>query len=84
LVIVMNIINSLALADHENRITLFIDKVATIDKQNRLELVRVCNEHLFIPNIAAPDAMPSFLKYYLIFRNAGKININEKTNAAYS
>lgn len=83
LVIVMNIINRLALADHENRIALFIDEVATIDKQNRPELVRFCKDHFFIPIFAAPDAVPGFGKYYFIFRNAGKININEKTNAAY-
>jgi hypothetical protein len=83
LVIVMNIINRLALADHENRIALFIDEVATIDKQNRPELVRFCKEHFFIPIFAAPDAVPGFGKYYFIFRNSGKININEKTNAAY-
>ncbi len=83
LVIVMNIINRLAVADHENRIALFIDEVATIDKQNRPELVRFCKEHYFIPIFAAPDAVPGFGKYYFIFRNSGKININEKTNAAY-
>lgn len=83
LVIVMNIINRLAVADHENRIALFIDEVATIDKQNRPELVRFCKEHFFIPIFAAPDAVPGFGKYYFIFRNSGKININEKTNAAY-
>lgn len=83
LVIVMNIINRLAVADHENRIALFIDEVATIDKQNRPELVRFCKDHYFIPIFAAPDAVPGFGKYYFIFRTAGKININEKTNAAY-
>ena len=83
LVIVMNIINRLAVADHENRIALFIDEVATIDKQNRPELVRFCKDHFFIPIFAAPDAVPGFGKYYFIFRSAGKININEKTNAAY-
>ncbi len=83
LVIVMNIINRLAVADHENRIALFIDEVATIDKQNRPELVRFCKDHYFIPIFAAPDAVPGFGKYYFIFRSSGKININEKTNAAY-
>jgi hypothetical protein len=83
LVIVMNIINRLALADHENRIALFIDEVATIDKQNRPELVRFCKDHFFIPIFAAPDAVPGFGKYYFIFRSSGKININERTNAAY-
>lgn len=83
LVIVMNIINRLSVADHENRIALFIDEVATIDKQNRPELVRFCKEHFFIPIFAAPDAVPGFGKYYFIFRSIGKININEKANAAY-
>ena len=83
LVIVMNIINRLALADHENRIALFIDEVATIDKQNRPELVRFCKEHNFIPIFAAPDAVAGFGKYYFIYPSAGKININEKVNAMY-
>ncbi len=83
LVIVMNIINRLAVADQENRIALFIDEVATIDKQNRPELVRFCKDHFFIPIFAAPDAVPGFGKYYFIFRSAGKINISEKANAAY-
>lgn len=83
LVIIMNIINRLAVNDHENRIALFIDEVATIDKQNRPELVRFCKEHHFIPIFAAPDAVPGFGKYYFIYPNAGKININEKLNAIY-
>lgn len=83
LMIVMNIINRLAIADDENRIVLFIDEVATIDKQNRPELVRFCREHYFIPIFAAPDAVAGFGKYYFIYPNAGKININEKINAMY-
>lgn len=83
LVIIMNIINRLAITDHENRIALFIDEVATIDKQNRPELVRFCKDHYFIPIFAAPDAVPGFGKYYFIYPNAGKININEKINAVY-
>jgi hypothetical protein len=83
LVIVMSIINRLAINDNENRIALFIDEVATIDKQNRPELVRFCQEHHFIPIFAAPDAVPGFGKYYFIFPSPGKINISEKANAAY-
>ena len=76
LMIIMNIINRLAINDDENRIALFIDEVATIDKQNRPELVRFCKEHHFIPIFAAPDAVAGFGKYYFIYPNAGKININ--------
>ncbi len=83
LIIIMTIINRLALFDNENKITLFIDEVATIDKQNRPELVRFCKEHNFIPIFAAPDAVAGFGKYYFIYPNAGKININEKVNAMY-
>jgi hypothetical protein len=83
LIIIMTIINRLAIFDDENRIALFIDEVATIDKQNRPELVRFCKEHNFIPIFAAPDAVAGFGKYYFIYPNAGKININEKVNAMY-
>jgi DNA repair exonuclease SbcCD ATPase subunit len=83
LVIIMSIINRLAVNDDENRVALFIDEVATIDKQNRPELVRFCREHHFIPIFAAPDAVPGFGKYYFIYPSAGKININEKVNAIY-
>lgn len=84
LVIVMNIINRLAITDEENRIALFIDEVATIDKQNRPELVRFCREHHFIPIFAAPDAVPGFGKYYFIYPSAGKISINEHHHAVYA
>ncbi len=84
LVIVMNIINRLAITDEENRIALFIDEVATIDKQNRPELVRFCREHHFIPIFAAPDAVPGFGKYYFIYPSAGKIVINENHHAVYA
>jgi hypothetical protein len=83
LIIIMTIINRLAIFDDENRIALFIDEVATIDKQNRPELVRFCKEHNFIPIFAAPDAVAGFGKYYFIYPSAGKININEKVNAMY-
>ena len=84
LVIIMSIINRLAINEHDNRITLFIDEVATIDKQNRPELVKFCREHNFIPIFAAPDPVPGFSKYYFIYPNKGKININERLNAIYS
>ncbi len=83
LIIIMNIINRLAINDDENRIALFIDEVATIDKHNRPELVRFCKEHHFIPIFAAPDAVAGFGKYYFIYPSSGKINVNEKVNAMY-
>jgi hypothetical protein len=83
LVIIMTIINRLAINHEDNRIALFIDEVATIDEQNRPELVRFCNEHHFIPIFAAPAAVDGFNKYYFLFRSSGKININEKQHAAY-
>jgi DNA repair exonuclease SbcCD ATPase subunit len=84
LVIIMSIINRLAVNHELNRITLFIDEVATIDKHNRPELVKFCREHNFIPIFAAPDPVPGFGKYYFIYPSKGKININEKLNAVYS
>ncbi len=84
LVIIMSIINRLAVNHHDNRITLFIDEVATIDKHNRPELVKFCREHNFIPIFAAPDPVPGFSKYYFIYPSKGKININERVNAIYS
>lgn len=84
LVIIMSIINRLAITDVDNRITLFIDEVATIDKHNRPELVKFCREHNFIPIFAAPDPVPGFSKYYFIYPSKGKININERLNAIYS
>ncbi len=81
LVIIMAIINRLAITDEQNKITLFIDEVATIDKQNRPEIVKFCKTHHFIPIFAAPDAVEGFNKYYFIYPSKGKININEKQNA---
>lgn len=81
LVMIMSIINRLAITDEQNKIALFIDEVATIDKQNRPELVKFCKEHFFIPIFAAPDAVEGFNKYYFIYPSKGKININEKQNA---
>jgi DNA repair exonuclease SbcCD ATPase subunit len=84
LVIIMSIINRLAVNHNDNRITLFIDEVATIDKHNRPELVKFCRDHNFIPIFAAPDPVPGFSKYYFIYPSKGKININERLNAIYS
>ncbi len=81
LVMIMSIINRLAITDEQNKIALFIDEVATIDKQNRPEIVKFCKEHYFIPIFAAPDAVEGFNKYYFIYPSKGKININEKQNA---
>ena len=81
LVMIMSIINRLAVTDEQNKIALFIDEVATIDKQNRPEIVKFCKEHNFLPIFAAPDAVEGFNKYYFIYPSKGKININEKQNA---
>jgi hypothetical protein len=84
LIIIMAIINRLAINTEENKIALFIDEVATIDKQNRPELVNFCKEHHFIPIFAAPDSIPGFNKYYFIYPSKGKININESLHAIVS
>jgi energy-coupling factor transporter ATP-binding protein EcfA2 len=84
LVIVMSVINRLAVNDEDNRIALFIDEVATIDKQNRPELVKFCRDHHFIPIFAAPDPVPGFHKYYFIYPGKGKIVINENVNTLFS
>jgi len=81
LVMIMSIINRLAVTDEQNKIALFIDEVATIDKQNRPEIVKFCKEHFFIPIFAAPDAVEGFNKYYFIYPSKTKVNINEKHNA---
>ncbi len=81
LVMIMSIINRLAVTDEQNKIALFIDEVATIDKQNRPEIVKFCKDHNFIPIFAAPDAVEGFNKYYFIYPSKGKINISEKQNA---
>jgi hypothetical protein len=81
LVMIMSIINRLAVTDEKNKIALFIDEVATIDKQNRPEIVKFCKEHNFIPIFAAPDAVEGFNKYYFIYPSKTKVNINEKQNA---
>ncbi len=81
LVMIMSIINRLAVTDENNKIALFIDEVATIDKQNRPEIVKFCKEHYFIPVFAAPDAVEGFNKYYFIYPSKTKVNINEKHNA---
>ena len=84
LIIIMAIINRLAINTEENKIALFIDEVATIDKQNRPELVNFCKEHHFIPIFAAPDSIPGFNKYYFIYPSKGKININENLHSIVS
>jgi hypothetical protein len=83
LVIIMSIINRLAVNNEDNRIALFIDEVATIDEQNRPELVKFCKEHFFIPVFAAPGAVEGFNKYYFLLPSKGKINVNERQHTAF-
>ncbi len=84
LVIIMAVINRLAINTEENRIALFIDEVATIDKHNRPQLVDFCRSHNFIPIFAAPDPVPGFGKYYFIYRDKGPIFISDAKNALFA
>jgi hypothetical protein len=83
LIIIMSIIHRMVVKSEENRISIFIDEIATIDEQNRPELVRFCKEHLFIPIFAAPGAYSDFNKYYFIYPSSGKINITEESNVMW-
>jgi len=78
LIIIMSIINRMVISSDENKIAIFIDEIATIDEQNRPELVKFCNDHFFIPIFAAPSSYPEFNKYYFITSSKGKINISEQ------
>lgn len=84
LIIIMAVINHLAINTEENRIALFIDEVATIDKHNRPQLVDFCRKHNFIPIFAAPDPVPGFGKYYFIYPSKGQIQISDTRNALFS
>lgn len=84
LIIIMAVINRLAINTEENRIALFIDEVATIDKHNRPQLVDFCRSHNFIPIFAAPDPVPGFGKYYFIYPNKGQIFISDNRNALFA
>jgi hypothetical protein len=84
LIIIMSIIHRMIIKGAENRITIFIDEIATIDEQNRPELVKFCNEHFFIPIFAAPGAYPEFNKYYFIYPSKGKINISDQHNVMWN
>jgi len=84
LIIIMSIIHRMIIKGVENRITIFIDEIATIDEQNRPELVRFCNEHFFIPIFAAPGAYSEFNKYYFIYPSKGKINISDQHNVMWN
>lgn len=86
LVFIMLVINKLVVNDKENRVALFIDEVATIDKNNRPELVKFCNAHNFIPIFAAPEPVSDFNKYYFIRQSnqGGKIFISESKNVMRS
>jgi len=79
LVLVMAIINRLVINDEENKIVLFVDEIGTIDEANRLEILRVCKEHNFIPISAAPlHPYDGFDKYYIIRKNEGKIIVSKE------
>lgn len=79
LVIIMSIINQIVISDPENKIVLFVDEIGTIDEANRLEILKFCSEHNFIPISAAPlHPYDGFDKYYLIRRSSGKIVVSEK------
>jgi hypothetical protein len=79
LVIIMSIINQIVISDSENKIVLFVDEIGTIDEANRLEILKFCSEHNFIPISAAPlHPYDGFDKYYLIRRSSGKIVVSEK------
>lgn len=84
LIIIMSIIHRMIIKSGENRITIFIDEIATIDEQNRPELVKFCNEHFFIPIFAAPGPYPEFNKYYFIYPSKGKINISDQHNVMWN
>lgn len=83
LIIIMSIIHRMVVKSDENRITIFIDEIATIDEQNRPQLVSFCKEHLFIPIFAAPGAYPDFDKYYFIHESTGKTNVSEENNVMW-
>lgn len=79
LVIIMSIINQIVISDSENKIVLFVDEIGTIDEANRLEILKFCSEHNFIPISAAPlHPYDGFDKYYLIRRSSGKIVVSKK------
>jgi hypothetical protein len=81
LIIIMAIINRLAISDKENKVVIFVDEIGTIDEDNRIELLKFCKDHNFIPISAAPlQPYDGFDKYYFLYRSKGKININETKN----
>jgi hypothetical protein len=84
LIIIMSIIHRMIIKSEENRLTIFIDEIATIDNQNRPELIKFCNEHQFMPMFAAPDAHPEFHKYYFIYPSKKQINITEQHNVMWN
>ncbi|MEI9808332.1 MAG: hypothetical protein WDO16_10945 [Bacteroidota bacterium] len=84
LIIIMSIIHRMIIKSDENRLTIFIDEIATIDNQNRPELIKFCNEHQFIPIFAAPDAAAEFHKYYFIYPSKKQINISEQHNVMWN
>jgi len=67
LVLIMVIINQLIINDSANKIVIFIDEIGTIDDSNRLEMLKFCQEHNFIPISVTPlHPYDGFDKYYLV------------------
>jgi hypothetical protein len=84
LIIIMSIIHRMIIKSDENRLAIFIDEIATIDNQNRPELIKFCNEHQFMPIFAAPDAAADFHKYYFIYPSKKQINISDQYNVMWN
>jgi len=74
LVLIMAIINQLIINDSANKIVIFVDEIGTIDDSNRLEMIKFCQEHNFIPISAAPlHPYDGFDKYYIIKETKEKL-----------
>jgi hypothetical protein len=80
LVLIMSIIHQLVIPDADNRIIVFIDEIGTLDEANRMELLRFCREHHFLPITAAPlNPFDGFDRYYIILPNKnGKIVVGKQ------
>lgn len=85
LIIIASIINHFVINDKENKITIFIDEIGQVDKDNRLEIIKFCEDNNFIPILANPDTpYDGFDKYYMIRRNdQGKITLSEKNGNVF-
>lgn len=81
LVIIMSLINQLAISDKDNKITIAIDEIARVDGKNRVELLKFCKEHNFIPICTSTEEtiLDGFDKYVLLYRpqKGKRANISE-------